>query len=69
MREIQRHNTLTNPTTPQPLTPTTQTYLEAHLVAFSQARAQLGAARSTLLAETARWVRAMFRPWKGVRYG
>jgi hypothetical protein len=43
--------------------------LEARLAAFSQARGELGQARAALLQDTARWVRAMFRPWKGVRYG
>ncbi|GIW25755.1 MAG: hypothetical protein ACK40N_13895 [Meiothermus ruber] len=43
--------------------------LEARLAAFAQARAELRAARSTLLAHVASWTRAMFRPWKGVRYG
>jgi len=43
--------------------------LEARLAMFAQARRELVAARAALLIEAARWVRAMFRPWKGVRYG
>ncbi|GIW32595.1 MAG: hypothetical protein KatS3mg071_2769 [Meiothermus sp.] len=43
--------------------------LEARLAMFAQARRELVVARTALFTETARWVRAMFRPWKGVRYG
>lgn len=45
------------------------TTLEARLGAFSQARKDLAEARAAMLEDAARWVRAMFRPWKGVRHG